>query len=133
MSETIDKTILELRELLTSGNSNIDIDADGKLIFENYETKCGCCGYVLANTKQDELHHHMRYMKCPNCGYIQCVPNLKRVPPFWIYKIVDDKGKDILDFKGDCRLFEGKDKAEKYIAFCNMAEKWMPVKVQRYS
>ena len=128
VSETIDKAILELRELLISGNSNID--ADGNLILENYETKCECCGYVLGNTKQDGFY--MRYMKCPNCGYIQYVPNCKRVPPFWFYKIVDDKGKDILDFKGNCRRFEGKEQAEEYIAFCNMIEKWMPVKVEWY-
>ena len=135
-SETIDKAILELRELLTSGNSNIDIDADGNLIdadgnlLQNYETKCECCGYVLGNTEQDGFYS--RYMKCPNCGYIQYVPNWKRVPPFWIYKIVDEKGNDILDFKGNCRMFEGKDQAEEYIAFCRMTEKWMPIKVKWY-
>lgn len=128
MSEAIDKAILELRELLTSGNSIMD--ADGNLVPENYETKCECCGYVLGNTEQDGFY--MRYMKCPNCAYIQYVPNRKRVPPFWIYKIVDDKGKDILDFKGNCRMFEGKDQAEEYIAFSNMTEKWMPVEVERY-
>ena len=68
-------------------------------------------------------------MRCPNCAYIQYVPNYKRIPPFRIYKIVDDKGKDILDFKGNYRRFEGKDQAGEYIAFCNMTEKWTPVEV----
>lgn len=51
MSETIDKTILGLKELLASGNSNIDLDADDNLILENYETKYKYCVYVLGNTE----------------------------------------------------------------------------------
>ena len=126
VSETIDKAILELRELLTSGNSNIDIDADGNLILENYETKCECCGYVLGNTEQDGFYS--RYMKCPNCGYIQYVPNCKRVPPFWRCKVVDKEGKAVLDFDGTVRLFEGDESAKEYILYCKMEDKW---KVQR--
>lgn len=42
MGETIDKAILELRELLTSG-----MVAEGILVPENYEIRCECCGYVL--------------------------------------------------------------------------------------
>lgn len=128
MGETMDKAILELRELLTSENSFID--AEGNLVPENYEIRCECCGYVFGNTEQ--YGFHARYMKCPNCAYVQYVPNYKRIPLFWIYKIVDDKGKDILDFKGNCRRFEGKEQAEEYIAFCNMMEKWTPVEVERY-
>lgn len=132
MSETIDKAILELRELLTSGNSNIDIDADGNLmdadgnLLQNYETKCECCGYVLGNTEQDGFYS--RYMKCPNCGYIQYVPNWKRVPPFWRCKVVDKEGKAVLDFDGTVRLFEGEKSAKEYILYCKMEDKW---KVQR--
>lgn len=132
MSETIDKAILELRELLTSGNSNIDIDADGNLmdadgnLLQNYETKCECCGYVLGNTEQDGFYS--RYMKCPNCGYIQYVPNWKRVPPFWRCKVVDKEGKAVLDFDGTVRLFEGEESAKEYILYCKMEDKW---KVQR--
>lgn len=128
VSETIDKAILELRELLTSGNSNIDIDADGNLIFENHETKCECCGYVLGNTEQDGFY--MRYMKCPNCGYIQYVPNCKRVPPFWRCKVVDKEGKAVLDFDGTVRLFEGDESAKEYILYCKMEDKWMSIKVE---
>ena len=128
VSETIDKAILELRELLTSGNSNIDIDADGNLIFENHETKCECCGYVLGNTEQDGFY--MRYMKCPNCGYIQYVPNCKRVPPFWRCKVVDKEGKAVLDFDGTVRLFEGDESAKEYILYCKMENKWMSIKVE---
>lgn len=51
VSETIDKTILGLKELLASGNSNIDLDADDNLILENYETKYMCYVYVLGNTE----------------------------------------------------------------------------------
>lgn len=130
MSETIDKAILELRELLTSGNSNIDIDADGNLIPENYETKCECCGYVLGNTEQDGFY--MRYMKCPNCGYIQYVPNCKRVPPFWRCKVVDKEGKAVLDFDGTVRLFEGDDSAKEYILYCKMEDKWEVQRDQPY-
>lgn len=128
MSEALEKAILELRELLTSETDIVD--SNGNLIMENYDTKCECCGYVLGNTEQDGIYQ--RYVTCPNCSYIQYVPNYKTVPPFWIYKIVDDKGKDILDFKGNCRRFEGKNQAEEYIAFCNMTEKWMPVKAEWY-
>lgn len=130
MSETIDKAILELRELLTSGNSNIDIDADGNLILENYETKCKCCGYVLGNTEQDGFY--MRYMKCPNCGYIQYVPNCKRVPPFWRCKVVDKEGKAVLDFDGTVRLFEGDESAKEYILYCKMEDKWEVQRDQPY-
>ena len=130
MSETIDKAILELRELLTSGNSNIDIDADGNLILENYETKCKCYGYVLGNTEQDGFY--MRYMKCPNCGYIQYVPNCKRVPPFWRCKVVDKEGKAVLDFDGTVRLFEGDESAKEYILYCKMEDKWEVQRDQPY-
>ena len=51
VSETIDKTILGLKELLASGNSNIDLDAADNLILENYETKYKYCVYVLGNTE----------------------------------------------------------------------------------
>ena len=129
MSEAKEKAILALRELLTSDTDVTDvIDSNGNFIMKNFETKCICCGNVLGNTEQDGFHP--RYVTCPNCSYIQYVPNCTRIPPFWIYKIVDDKGKDILDFKGNCRRFEGKNQAEEYIAFCNMTEKWMPVKVE---
>lgn len=122
VSETIDKDILELRELLTSGNSKINIDADSNLILENYETKCKCCGYVLGNTEQDGFY--MRYMKCPDCGYVQYVPNCKRVPPFWRCKVVDKEGKAVLDFDGTVRLFEGDESAKEYILYCKMEDKW---------
>lgn len=69
MGETIDKAILELRELLTSENSIID--AEGNLVPENYETRCECCGYVLGNAEQ--YGFHARYMRCPNCAYVQYV------------------------------------------------------------
>lgn len=80
VSKTIDKAIYELRELPTSRNSNIDIDAEGNLVPENYEIRCECCGYVFGNKGQ--YGFHARYMKCPNCAYIQCLPNYKRIPPF---------------------------------------------------
>ena len=78
MSETIDKTILEL---MTSVEGIEDI-----FKMNNFETKCECCGYVLSNTEQDGPF--FRYVTCPNCSYIQYVPNWKKVPPFCIYKIV---------------------------------------------
>lgn len=54
MGETIDKAILELRELLTSENSIID--AEGNLVPENYEIRRECCGYVLCNAEQYSFH-----------------------------------------------------------------------------
>ena len=78
MGETIDKAILELRELLTSENSIID--AEGNLVPENYKIRRECCGYVLGNAEQYSFH--ARYMKCSNCAYVQYVSNYKRVPPF---------------------------------------------------
>lgn len=76
---------------------------------------------MLVNTEQDGVY--MRYMKYPNRGYIQYVPNCKRVPPFWRYKVVDKEGKAVLDFDGTVRLFEGDESAKEYILYCKIADK----------
>lgn len=125
MNDKVDEEILKLRELLLSGSA-ANIDENGELIREYYETKCECCGYILGNTEKDGFFS--RYVSCPKCAYIQYVPNFKRVPPFWICKIVDQEGKHVLDFRGEVRLFEGEERAREYICYCKMEDKW---KVQR--
>ena len=129
MDAAVDEKILKLRELLLA-DSSVNIGESGELVREYYETKCECCGYVLEDTEKDGFV--IKYVSCPKCAYIQYVPNFKKVPPFWIYKVLDENGEEILDFKGNCRLFEGKEQAEEYIAFCNMIKKWTPIEVERY-
>ena len=97
----------------------------------NLEIKCDCCGHIFKKQEPNSSCFG-RYITCPECSYIQYMSYFKKVPPFWKYKIVDEKGNDILDFNGNCRLFDGVDVAKEYIAFCDMSEKCIIEKADYY-
>lgn len=78
MNAAVDDKMLRLRELLLS-DFGVNIDENGELVIEHYETKCECYGYVLGNAEKDGFFS--RYESCPKSAYIQYVTNLRRVPP----------------------------------------------------
>lgn len=48
----------------------------------------------------------------------------REISPLWLYKIVEQNKKNILGYDESIRFFHSKERAEEYIAFCNMVGCW---------
>lgn len=121
--KTTEEQIEELRQKLLNSDDLFYVDENGMLKeFSETETKpfsnkrdllCDKCNEPLIRSSyEDEI-----FVKCPKCEYIQYVSSFKQIS-HCEWKVVDENGNDILDYTGNCRVFDNKDVADKYIDFC---------------
>lgn len=99
---------------------------------QEYETRCreakrdccicDCCGHSLDNMEQNGSY--FGYVTCPNCSYIQHIPNCFNIGSLNYYYVVDQEGNGVLDHNGQIRKFANRHIAKEYIRYCKMEDKW---------